>query len=63
MNENKKELNLDELDQVSGGDGSFNETIPCPYCSFTSPKTQKGLMEWKEHLKTSHPDRGQNLYN
>ena len=63
MNENKERLDLDELDQVTGGSGTSDLKIQCPYCSFTSPKTQKGLKDLKEHFRTSHADRSVNYYN
>ena len=58
MNENKEKLNLDELNQVSGGSGTSNSRFQCPWCSFSSPTTSKEAKEIKEHFITSHPDKG-----
>ena len=57
MNENEEKLNLDELNQVSGGSGTSNSRFQCPWCSFSSPTTSKGAKEIKEHFKTIHPDK------
>ena len=44
MNENRNELNLEDLDAVSGGNNNLDSKFDkCPYCDFTTPRTAEGI--------------------
>ena len=57
MNENRNELNLEDLDAVSGGNNNLDSKFDkCPYCDFTTPRTAEGIWELKTHIETTHPN-------
>ena len=52
MDEQKmKELNLDEMDRVSGGRGENprDNTSTCPYCGYEGKKLLQRSDRWKEY--------------
>ena len=52
--ENRKALNLDDLDAVSGGNSGDIPGEKCPYCDFRRPLDR--YWEITEHMKTCHPN-------